>query len=139
MKIVVDTNILRDYSRGTKSSKNFRSPLWLRLFRYCKKEGHQLIIPSIVVFEYFSGNEMNSNKNQELAELFLKDLTVVDLDKDIAKIAAGYFRKCQKNINVLDYFIVATTIIIGGELATLSPKHFRIFKDLKLFDFEKLG
>jgi len=134
MKIIVDTNLLIDFSR----SKTTKNSLWLSLLKYCKKEGHQLILPSIVVFEFFSGEEMGNQSIQENAEKLLKDTAVVDFNEETAKKAAGYFRKYKKSINVLDYFLAATAVVVKGELATLNSKHFKLFEDLKLFDFKKL-
>ncbi|PIU03751.1 hypothetical protein COT44_01600 [Candidatus Shapirobacteria bacterium CG08_land_8_20_14_0_20_39_18] len=135
MKIVVDINLLIDFSR----SKKVKDSLWLNLLEYCKKEGHQLILPSIVVFEFFSGEEMNNQTNQEIAENLFNDVLILGFNEEIAKKAAAYFRKYKKSINVLDYFLAATTVVVEGELATLNSKHFKLFGDLKLFDFKKLG
>lgn len=134
MKIVVDTNLLIDFSRNKKT----KDSSWLNLVKYCKKEGHQLVIPSIVVFEFFSGEEMDNQISQENAENLLKDVSILDFNKEIAKKAASYFRKYKKSINVLDYFLAATAVVIKGKLATLNSKHFKLFDDLKLFDFKKL-
>lgn len=139
MKIVVDTNLLIDFSRGEKKGKGTRNSLWLNLLKYCRSEGHQLVLPSIVVFEFFSGEEMVKPVNRENAEILLKDFVILDLNEEIAKKAASYFRKYRKSINILDYFLAATTTIINGELATLNSKHFKLFDDLKLFDFKKLN
>lgn len=138
MKIIVDTNLLVDFSRRSNSGKEIKNSLWLKLLRFCKREGNQLILPSLVVFEFFSGEEMNNKNNQEKAESLLRDLVILDLNKEIAEKAAIFFRKYKKTISVLDYFIAATAISVGGELATLNPKHFEIFDGLKLFDLNKL-
>ncbi len=138
MKIVVDTNLLIDFSHSGKSRKGIENSLWLNLLEYCKREGHQLILPSVVVFEFFSGEEMADQDKQNKADFLLKDLLIVDFDAKIAKKAADLYRKYKKSINILDYFLAATAMNVGGELATLNSKHFKIFKDLKLFDFKKL-
>lgn len=136
MKIVVDTNLLIDFSRS-KIVDN-KSSLWLKLLKYCKEEGHQIVLPSVVVFELFSGKEMDKQPNREKAENLLKDVTILDVDKEIAQKSAEFFRKYEKNIEVLDFFIAAATINTDGELATLNPKHFEVFDGLKLFDLNKL-
>lgn len=138
MKIVVDTNLLIEFSRSGKSRKEMENSLLLNLSEYCKREGHQLILSSVVVFEFFSGEEMANQDKQNKADLLLKDVLIVNFNEKIAKKAADLYRKYKKSINILDYFLAATAIITEGELATLNFKHFKLFEDLKLFDFKRL-
>jgi len=136
MKIVVDTSILIDFTRGEKTEKG--SLLWMELVNYAKSGKHQLIVPSLAIFEFFSGKEMENSDDIEKAEDLLKDTFIEDLDEKIAKKAADLYRKHVRNIGVVDYVLAATSIVDDGELATLNSKHFSIFEDLKLFDFKKL-
>lgn len=136
MKIVIDTSLLIDFTRRKKNKRN--EMLWSSLVRYSRKGGHQLIVPSVVVFEFFSGKEMENSTNLKKAEDILIDATVLVLDEKKAKKAASFYRTNEANIGVVDYILVATTIDCDGELATLNSKHFKIFEDLKLFDFKKL-
>lgn len=137
MKIVVDTSLLIDFTRKKKSEK--QEALWQSLVRYSKKGGHQFIVPSAVVFEFFSGKELENPACLKKAEDVLVDTTVLDLNERLAKKAASFYRVSEANIGVVDYILVATTIDCDGELATLNSKHFKLFKDLKLFDFKKLN
>ena len=89
MKIVVDINLLIDFSR----SKKVKDSLWLNLLEYCKKEGHQLILSSIVVFEFFSGEEMNNQTNQEIAENLFNDVLILGFNEEIAKKAGKDYPK----------------------------------------------
>lgn len=136
MKIVVDTNILIDFVRRKKARKG--EILWPKLVSFTKKEGHQLILPVIALFELFAGDEMDDPRNQEKMEDILNDIMVLDLAKEIAKEGARLFREYQVNIGPIDYLLAATTLALEGELATLNPKHFRNFKELPLFDLTKL-
>lgn len=136
MKVIVDTSLLIDFARKRKIDKE--DLLWTSLVKYSKTGGHQLVVPPVVVFEFFSGEEMNKLENQKRAEEILKDTSLVNFDSEVAKEAAALLRNNKIKIGTIDYFIAATTISIGGELATLNPKHFEIFEDLKLFDFRKL-
>ncbi len=138
MKLVVDTNILIDFSRKKRAQKE--EIIWPKLVGFAKKEGHQLILPAINIFELFVGDEMNILINQEKAENLLNDVLILDLNKEIARKAADLFRKYKTNIGVVDYLLAATAIILEeGEFATLNPKHFILFKELHLFDFRRLG
>jgi len=136
MKIVVDTSLLIDFTRKRKSGKeNF---LWIKLVEYAKKEKHQLLLSPVVIFEFFSGEEMKKPENQKKAEEILKDFVPVSFDSEIAKGAATLLRDSNNRGGTIDYLIAATAISVNGELATLNSKHFKIFDDLKLFDFKKL-
>lgn len=136
MKIIVDTNILIDFSRRKKVPKG--RLVWPKLVSFAKGGGHQLILPSIAIFEFFAGSEMANVVNQQKAENLLTDVIVLDLDKEVAKEGAGLFRQYQAEIGPIDYLLAATAIVLEGELATLNPKHFKIFKNLHLFDLTKL-
>lgn len=137
MKIVVDTSLLIDFTRGIKMGKG--GDLWTKLVEYSKKEGHQLVVPTIAVFEFFSGSEMEKPANLEKAKDLLKDTVVMDLEEKTAEEAAFLYRKTEKSIGVVDYILAATSITCQGQLATLNQKHFKDFKELRLFDFKELN
>lgn len=136
MKIVVDTNILIDFSRKRKTQK--AKILWPKLVSFAQKEGHQLIIPAVAIFEFFAAREMDDPTNREKADNILRDVIILDLTKEIAEMGATLFRKYQETIGPIDYLLAATAFILKGELATLNPKHFRIFKNLRVFDLSRL-
>lgn len=131
MKIIIDTNLLIDFMRQKKSSKE--NLLYPQIVRYAKIEGHQLILPAVSVFELFAGDEMNHSSIQEKTENLLKDLLILDLNKETAQMAAYLFRKYKKTIGVVDYIMAATAIVLKGELATLNSKHFQPIKNLQIF------
>lgn len=136
MKIVVDTNLLIDFSRT--SLKQKEKILWTGLVKFAKTQGHQLILPAIAVFEFFAGREMELSSNQKKVDNILEDVVILDLTEEVAKEAARLFRKYKESIGVIDYILVATAICYKAELATLNFKHFKIFKELNLFDFQKI-
>lgn len=136
MKIVIDTGLLIDFTRKKKNKRN--EILWSSLIRYSRKGGHQLVVPSAVVFEFFSGKEMENSVCLKKAEDILTDTTVLALDEKIAKKAASFYRVCEASIGVVDYILAATAVVVEGELATLNSKHFKLFEDLKLFDLKKI-
>lgn len=137
MKIVVDTSLLIDFTRRKKKSEE--NLYWTSLVSYSRKGGHQLIVPPVVVFEFFSGEEMNKPDNQKKADDILKDVVCINFGLEMAKGAAALLRNNEIKVGTIDYFIAAAAISVNGKLATLNPKHFEIFKDLKLFDLKKLG
>lgn len=135
MKIIVDTNLLIDFSRQKKKTEDI---LWLKLVGYAKREGHQLIFPTAALFEYYCGEEMEREKNRGIAIDILTDTVLLDLNEETAREAARLFRKYKLSIGVVDYILAATTITLKGELVTLNVKHFLPIKELKMFDFSKL-
>ncbi|MBM3283526.1 type II toxin-antitoxin system VapC family toxin [Candidatus Gottesmanbacteria bacterium] len=136
MKIIVDTSILIDFSRKRKIEKE--EILWPKLVGFAGRRGHQLITPAVALFELFAGEEMNKPVNCEKMENILNDVVVLDLTKEVAQKAASLFRKYKVNIGPIDYLLAATTLVLEGELVTFNPKHFKVFKDLPLFDLSKL-
>lgn len=136
MKIIIDTNLLIDFSRRKRSKKE--KILWPEIVAFAKEKGHQLVLPSIAVFELFAGNEMEESVNRQKMENVLDDVVILDLTKEVAQKGAGLFRKCQTDIGPIDYLLAATTMFLQGELATLNPKHFNFFKNLRLFDLSFL-
>lgn len=136
MKIIVDTNLLIDFSRQKTTSK--KEILWLKLVSFARKEGYQLVLPTVALFELFSGSEMRLKNNRDEMENVLGDILVLDINKEIALQAAELFREYGQKIGVVDYLLAATAIAENGELATQNLKHFRLFKGLKLFDLASI-
>ncbi|EKD67755.1 MAG: hypothetical protein ACD_48C00235G0001 [uncultured bacterium] len=137
MILVVDTNIFIDFSRGNSSSTH--GSLLKKLVNYAKINGHQLVMPSVALFEFLSGSEMNSDTNRQKANILLLDVRVVDVTRAIAEIAASLFRVHKATIGVIDYMLAATAISLNAEYVTLNIKHFRHMKNLRLFDFSQLS
>lgn len=132
MKIIIDTSILIDFSRRIK--KKDEKTLWSQLLFKAKKEGHQLIIPSVCLFEFLCGQEMNSQENREKADNLLSDVIILDINEEISRKAGELFRKYEFEIGVVDYFLAATALVLDGSLATLNKKHFQNIKELKFLE-----
>lgn len=115
MKLVIDTSILIDkLRRGTKWD-DFLSGL---------DEGVDLYLPSIVIFELFSG--LSSRKPEVAKDIsnIRKYFHEVDLTSTIARRAAEINRDLVANLDVPDYIIAATAMEIGAQVVTLNKKHF---------------
>lgn len=124
MKVVVDTSILIDYLRdGTK---------W-ETFVKNVGEDVELFLPTIVIFELFTGNSTKSMaKKTELVD-FLKQFSRINLDEQIAKRAGGLLRDLKTTLQVPDYIIAASALEIGATVVTLNQKHFQQIPQLKLY------
>lgn len=132
MKIIVDTNILIDFSR--KRKKKEEKLFWPQLVSFAKKEGHQLIIPSICLFEFFAGKEMEASENVKKADNLLSDMIILDINEEISRKAGELFRKYEFEIGVVDYLLAATALVLDGSLVTLNKKHFQNIKGLKFLE-----
>ncbi len=136
MILVVDTNILIEFSRG--GLRNPDQSIFLQLVNYSKVHGHHIVVPAISIFEFFSGSEMNNELNRQNAAKLLLDVTIVDVTRDIAETAAFLFRIHKATIGVIDYMLAATAISLDAELVTLNMKHFQLLEEVRLFDLSQL-
>lgn len=116
MKLIVDTSILIDKLRGGKKWDQFLSGL---------DNDIELCLPSIVIFELFSG--LSSKKNQVSLKIsnFRKYFKEIDLTYQIAKRAGEMNRDVAGNIDLPDYIVAATAMEIGAQVVTLNKKHFQ--------------
>ena len=124
MKLVVDTSILIDKLRGGRKWDNFLENL---------DDGVKLYLPSIVVFELFSG--ISSRKSEIVKKIlgFRKYFFGVDLTWEIARRAAEINRDYPGDLDVPDYIIGATALSLGAEVVTLNIKHFRQIPGVSIY------
>ncbi len=124
MKVVVDTSILIDYLRG--------GTKW-EVFITDTDKDIELFLPTIVIFELFSGTSTkNPRRRQDVAD-FIKQFHKIDLDERIARGAGELFRDLKKNLQVPDYIIAASALSIGATVVTLNQKHFQQIPGLDLY------
>lgn len=135
MILIIDTNIIIEFARVPVHSQN--QSIWTTLIRFSKVYGHQLVIPSVALFEFFAGSEMNSKVNRQKAANILSDVTVVDITQEIAETAASLYRIHKATIGVIDYILAATAISLDAELVTLNKKHFQLLEEVRLFDLSQ--
>lgn len=125
MKLVVDTSILIDYLRGGTKWKE----LLLKV-----EEGTEFYLPTIVIFELFSGKSSADSRILNRITILLKYFQQIELSEDIAERAGKLYRDINKRFDVPDYIIAASALNIGGTVATLNRKHFVEFPGLELED-----
>lgn len=125
MKLVVDTSVLIDHLRGGKYS--------VVIFDRIEKQSAELLIPTIVIFELFSGKSAQDKLIMaEITEL-IHDFKRIDLSEEIAILAGELNRKTGKQISPQDYIIAASALSIGGAVLTLNTKHFEQIPHLSLY------
>ncbi|PIU28353.1 VapC toxin family PIN domain ribonuclease [Candidatus Woesebacteria bacterium CG07_land_8_20_14_0_80_44_9] len=125
MKLVVDTSILIDKLRGRRKWDSFLENL---------DGGAELYLPSIVIFELFSG--LSSKKAQISLKIFnfRKFFSEIDLTFEIAKRAGEMNRDIAGNLDLPDYIIAATAIEIGAQVVTLNKKHFSKIPGVSVYE-----
>lgn len=124
MKIVVDTSILIDYLRGGRA--------WQEFLEDAPRDA-ELFLPTVVIFELFSGKSTKDPRIAKAIDTLLKKLQHIELTKEIAKKAGELYRDTGSHIGPLDYVIAASALQIGGVVLTLNTKHFSQIQNLSLY------
>lgn len=127
-KIVVDTNILIDYAHGYAD--------WLEGILTARQNIIELILPTIVIAEYYASQMLESEQEVAVTEkmfsLFLKQ----DLTEETAKVLGQILRhkSYPAGASLADLIIAATAVCLNAELATNNKTHFEAIPHLRLFD-----
>lgn len=125
MKYVIDTSILIDYLRHGPVGESFFE---------AKKDTEQIFIPTIVIFELFSGKSTLNLDTVKTIETFIKFFPRIELNNEIARRAGELYRDIGKHIDAIDYIIAASALDLGGTVVTLNRRHFEQIPGLDLFD-----
>lgn len=128
MKLIVDTSVLIDYLRGGTTGS--------QLFDRIAKLDVELFIPTIVIFELFSGKSSKDLSIQITIANFIHNFKRVDLTEEVAIRAGELYREIGKHIGPQDYIIAASALEIGGTVVTLNTKHFQKIPGLKIYPLE---
>jgi predicted nucleic acid-binding protein len=124
MRLVIDTSILIDYLRG--------GTLWEELVRNLKKDT-EIYLPTIVVFEIFSGKSTSNPKIAKEINNFLAYFQRIELTEDIAIRAGELFRDVNRNLGAPDYIIAASALELNATVVTLNKKHFEQITNLNIY------
>lgn len=124
MKLVVDTSILIDYLRGGRK--------WEDFLLSAPREA-ELFLPTIVIFELFSGQSSRNLAAVNQINDILKELQIIELDSYVAIKAGELYRDVRKQISVQDYIIAASSLEIGAKVVTLNRKDFEIIPGLAVY------
>lgn len=124
MNVVVDTSVFIDFARA-------KVGIFDKLINLYMKETIELYIPTIVITEFWAGDDMKIKRNIKNAEKLFFHLKRQDLNEEIAKLAGELIR--NKLVTGFDSIIAATALYLNAQVATKNNKHFLKVKGIKLF------
>lgn len=126
-KILVDTNILIDYSKGF--GKDFETIIIQH------KTGKILLhVNPIVVAEFLANKNLRNAKELKDARDFLGLFQNIGINNLTGQLAGELSRE-QGSISLADAFIAASCLQFDLQLYTNNKKDFREVKKIKLFYF----
>jgi predicted nucleic acid-binding protein len=119
---VIDTNIAVDHLRG--------KPEAVALLEGLVRQGEVVVASEMVRLELLAGVRPSE---RDALEEFCSALGWVPVNEDVSRAAgelASKHRKSSQGIDVVDYVIAATALILKAELLTTNIKHYPMLKDL---------
>lgn len=119
--LLVDTDILIDYLRGSELAARF----------FAETQGH-LLISAISVAELYAG--VKGEEEQAKLANFVASFEIVEIDLSIAR-QGGLFRNQffkSHGVGIADALIAASAVRCAAQLVTLNQKHFPMLSDLKI-------
>ena len=127
MKLIVDSSIFIDHLRG--------GTIGIQLLNRAREEDEELFIPTIVIYELFSGKSSKDPTIKKIIDNYIHDFKRIDLTEEIALRAGELYRDIGKHIGAQDYIIAASALKIGARVVTLNKKHFEQIPGLSLYSF----
>ena len=121
---IIDSSILIDTLRG--------GGLWRQFINTVSPADPELVVPTIVIFELFSGKTSHDTEEYTRIMALLKGINRVQLTEDIAKKAGELYRLARQVIDTPDYIIAASALELNASVVTLNQKHFRQISGLKI-------
>lgn len=124
-KIVLDTNILIDHVHG--------HARWLD--GLLEKGNIKLIVPTIVIAEYHTAQELETAEGKRSSSLYLSAFSVQDFTQPIAEILGTLLRKkCYApGASMADLMVAATALHLDAHLATRNTVHFRRIPGMRFY------
>jgi predicted nucleic acid-binding protein len=119
--IVVDTDILIWILKGNEAIKRGFTELVL------ETKGHVFITP-VQTAEIYAGIK---EKEKIKTENFLQSFNIIEIDKQVGKLAGEFINNYGKshNVTLADALIGAAAKVNGFKLWTLNKKHYPMFED----------
>lgn len=125
MRIIIDSSVFIDLLRGGKAGR--------AIFNEIEKLDVEIFIPTIVIFELFSGQSSKKPLIRTKIINLIRSFKRVELIEEIAVSAGELYRQFGKHIGVSDYIIAASALKIGASVLTFNRKHFEQIPHLALY------
>jgi predicted nucleic acid-binding protein len=124
--ILIDTDVLIDYSRGIKETKEILSSL---------ESNYILAISVVTQLELMVGCENKADFNS--LQKFLSNFEIIQLSKSTSEKTVDLFEKYRLSHGVLipDMLIASTALTLKIPLLSKNRKDFRFIKKLNLFEY----
>lgn len=124
-KILVDTDVLIDYSKG---KSRFLAKLLVRQ----SKGKVDLFVNPVVITEFFTDQSLSDKKKFRKALEFIALFAVDELTKSVG-LTAGQILREKKSDYLGDALIAASCLVADLKLVTRNKKHYQKIDGLKLF------
>jgi predicted nucleic acid-binding protein len=120
---LVDTSVAVDHLRGEQPATS--------LLRKLVEEDEMLAASEVTRFELVTGA-----RETELSALeqFFSGLSWVPVGEEVARTAgalASRYRSAHGGIDIADYLIAATSLLLDADLLTTNVRHFPMFPELQ--------
>lgn len=123
--IVIDTDVLIWLLRGNEKVKE--------MFKRAIEETEGLLyITPVQIAEIHAGMR---KKEREKTQKLLDSLLVIEIDREIGKLAGEFVKKYGKShsVKLADALIGAATIVRGMKLWTFNKKHYPMFNEKEFY------
>ncbi|MEK9201296.1 MAG: PIN domain-containing protein [Patescibacteria group bacterium] len=114
--IVLDTNVLIEYAHDRAD--------WVEDLVH--DQPGRVFIPTVVISEYWAGQEMDDTKNVLKMDTALTMFEIVDFTKPMAEMVGEWLRHkaYASGASIVDLMVAATVVQLKAKLATGNKKHF---------------
>lgn len=126
--VILDTDVLIDYANGHAK--------WLDKATSSADIKIKVILPTIVIAEYFASTAFDKEKDVLIADKTFSLFTKQDLTESIAKVLGSVLRHKTyvPSASLADLIIASTALVFDAELATRNKKDFEKIPQLRFFD-----
>lgn len=125
LKILVDTDVLIDYSKGF-------AGILEELFEKQAKSQVELFINPVIIAEFYTDKKLKNKQGRDKAGEFLSFFKVINISEKIGARAGELLRE-NRVLFLGDALIAATAITEKLKLATRNKKHFQNVQGLEFY------
>ena len=126
--VVLDTNIIIDHLRLQQTSKDSK------LLKIAKEKPKEVLAISLIsVEELYEGRSTKDPQKEQYLLATISPLKLLPYTYEVAQLAGELARDLDRQIELADAAIAATTILHGSSLLTLDKEDFKGIKNLQMF------